>query len=156
MIHLKEQYWAIEIPQDAWILKHENFKTDFVINMGYLIYPIVGKKKWLSLDGAPGLKFPGLDYNERGKGAIKLPPGDWQLISTSKGMTDELAIDVVDSSQWFFPVKHTRYVDYALSYDREYKQRWSEGFGTALESFRSLLTSKECHQEKNYVILKKG
>lgn len=83
-IQITDQVFAIPEPEDAWILKSENWRTDFVINMGYLTYPRVGKKKWLSMDGAPGLRLPGLDYNERAKGVIKLPDGNWKIICTTK------------------------------------------------------------------------
>lgn len=81
--------------------------------------------------------------------------GDWQIVCESKSATEEQAAGMVNSSQWYFPVKHTRYIDYAYPYDREYKQRWSEGFGEALPSLNSLLTSKGCDLNKNWLILKK-
>jgi hypothetical protein len=87
--------------------------------------------------------------------AVQLPPGSWQIVCTSKEATEEQAAGIVDSSQWYFPVKHTRYVDYAFPFDREYKQRWSEGFGKATEALHSLLTSKGCDLNKNWLILKK-
>jgi len=87
--------------------------------------------------------------------AVQLPPGQWQIACTSKEATEEQAAGIVDRSQWYFPVKHTRYVDYAYPFDREFKQKWGEGFGTAVESLRSLLTSKGCDLKKDYIILKK-
>lgn len=84
-----------------------------------------------------------------------LPPGNWQLICTTKECTEEQAKEIVGSSEWFFPVRHTRYIDYTKPYDQENKQRWSEGFGAALGSIVSLFESKGLDPNKNYVLIKK-
>jgi hypothetical protein len=83
-----------------------------------------------------------------------LPEGTWQFLFTTDGVTEEQAATLVRSSDWHFPVRHKRFVDYAFPFDRENKQRWSEGFATAKESLASLLKSKGL-PEGNYAILKK-
>jgi len=142
MIHLQGQYWAVEVPDDAWILKSENYRTDFVINMGYILYPTVGKKKWLSMPGAPGLKMPGLDYNERSKGAIKLPEeGSWSIVCTSNEVKVEHAVEIVEAQDEVF------YKCYG----------GNRPHVTAVGSFRCLLASRSCGCNLNitYLILKK-
>lgn len=153
MIQLREQYWALQGPDDAWVLKSENFRTDFVINMGYLTYPTVGKKKWLELDGAPGLKLPGLDYNERAKGVIKLLPGTWEIVCTSKSVTEEQAISIVQviSNGRISGMPQYRRHDRDPVKDTPARS-WTRDARHALET---LLTSKECDLNKNWLILKK-
>jgi len=82
--------------------------------------------------------------------------GEWEIVCTSKVATEEQAVKVIQWSEWYFPVKHTRYIDYTRPYDTALKQKWGDGFGTALESLNSLLTSKGCDVNKNYLIVKKG
>lgn len=85
---------------------------------------------------------------------VDLPPGTWRLLFTTKTATEEDARKVVRSSDWHFPEKHYRYVDYKHPYDRENKQRRGEGYGTALESLHSLLRSKGL-DDKNYALIEK-
>jgi hypothetical protein len=87
---------------------------------------------------------------------IDLPPGSWQLIGTVREMTEDVAKGIVGSSEWYFPARHTRYIDYNHPYDRENKQRWSEGFVTAKESLLSLVASKGLDTNKNWVLVRKG
>jgi len=143
MIELRGNYWAFEVPADAWVLKPENYRTDFVINMGYIIYPVAGKKKWLSLPGAPGLKLPGLDYNETKKSAIKLPPGIWEIVCTSKSATEEQAREIAERNGegW-------------IDYDKDHFHH-DIPYPEAVDAFSSLLTSKGCDLNKNWLILKK-
>lgn len=128
MINLREQYWAYPLPETA---------------------------EGAEIRGEhPGRTYQLLSFYGEAD-AIDLPPGTWQIVCTSKEVTEEQAASIVNSSQWHFPVKHTRYVDYAYPFDREFKQRWSEGFGKATESLASLLASKGCDLNKTYLILKK-
>jgi hypothetical protein len=144
MIELREQYWALQVPHDAWILKSENYRTDFVINMGYLTYPTVGKKKWLELPGLEGAKLPGLDYNERAKGVIKLPPGTWEIVCTSIATPPEHVYEVIEHDGDGFK-------DYGAGPpENDYGP-----FVNIIDSLNSLLTSKGCDLNKNYLILKK-
>lgn len=128
-IQIIDQVFAIPEPEDAWIFNSENWRTDYVINMGYLTYPRVGKKKWLSLPGMEGIKMPGLDYNERAKGVIKLPEGNWQIICTTKEVTAMHAPALFG---------------YAMLSDHY-----------ARETIKALLTAKGLDSEKNYVLIKK-
>jgi hypothetical protein len=139
MKHLREQYWAVEVPAKA-----KYHRIDGVPNGAF--YELIFYKDSDDID------FP--DEIQEVK-IIDLPPGTWEIVCTSKNVTEEQASEIVDSSQWYFPVKHTRYVDYAFPFDREFKQRWSEGFGKAIDSLRSLLASKECDLNNNWLILKK-
>lgn len=84
-----------------------------------------------------------------------LPPGTWRFLFTTKTATEEDARKVVRSSEWHFPEKHARYVDYKFPFDRENKQRWGEGFGSAIESLHSLLRSKGLDENKNYALIEK-
>jgi hypothetical protein len=127
-------------------LKSENYRTDYVINMGYLTYPKVGKKRWLSLPGAPELRLPGLDYNERSKGVIKLPPGTWQIVCTSKTFEARHALEVLE---WFELAAKCGFRDYSQPDDLRYP------FEDHRQSLNSLLTSKGCDLNKIYLILKK-
>lgn len=87
--------------------------------------------------------------------AADVPLGRCQFLFTTKTATEEDARKVVRSSDWHFPDKHIRFVDYKHPYDRENKQRWGEGFGTALESLASLLHSKNCDPNKNYALIER-
>jgi hypothetical protein len=133
--HIRGEYWAIPIPEDAWNFKPENFKTDFVINIGYLLYSAPGKAKRYS--GLPGA------YADTIKKPIKLPPGSWQILCTSKECTHEQVYEIVEHD------------------DDGFKDYEKDGFHNDLpfpnpvDSLRSLLTSKGLDTDKNYVILKK-
>lgn len=84
-----------------------------------------------------------------------LEVGNWQLICTTKECTQMEARYIIGCSEWFFPERHTRYIDYTQPYDAEGKQAWSVGFSDPLESLRSLLASKGLDVNKNYVLIKK-
>lgn len=91
----------------------------------------------------------------QGRGLIVLPPGNWQLICTTKECTEEQAKAVVGSSEWFFPERHIRYIDYGHPYGVDNKQAWNIGFGGPYDSFCSLLACRDLNPETNYVIIKK-
>lgn len=95
-----------------------------------------------------------LDYFAAGQ-VIDLPPGSWQLLCTTREASEEQARVVVGSSEWYFPARHTRYIDYAHPVYENNKQAWAHGFGKAIESLNSLLTSKGLDLNKNYCLLKK-
>jgi hypothetical protein len=142
MIQLREQYWCMEVPEDAWVWIPENFKTDFVVSMGYLVYPKAGKKKWLSLPGMSGIKLPGLDYNERIKAAIKLPPGTWEIVCMTKAVARDHASEIVEQDGEGFR-------DYSGQFHHDIP------FPDPLPSLASLLTTKGCDTKLNWLILKK-
>lgn len=91
----------------------------------------------------------------QGRGFIALPAGNWQLICATKECTEEQAKEIVGSSEWYFPARHTRYVDYGHPYASDNKQAWSIGFSGSRDSLCSLLTSKGLDPNKNYVLIKK-
>jgi hypothetical protein len=76
--------------------------------------------------------------------AVDLPPGTWEIVCTSKEATSDKVIDLVDSVDSegrgliFMNYKNGMYV-----------------FGSPLSSLRTLLTSKGCDLNKNWLILKK-
>lgn len=70
--------------------------------------------------------------------------GEWEVVCTSKEATEEQAAGIVEE----YRIRgNLRYEDYT----REFM--WQE---TAIDSLRSLLTSKGCDLNKNYLIVKKG
>jgi hypothetical protein len=89
------------------------------------------------------------------RGFMVLPPGQWEIVCTSKEATEEQAAAIVQHSLWWFPEKHIRYIDYAYPFDTALKQKWDQGFGKAIQSLNSLLASKGCDLNKNYLIIKK-
>lgn len=131
MVELRENYWAVEVPEGATGLDVNHYQVGSELNY------------WVTDGGKETLII------------IDLPPGTWEIVCTSKEATEEQAVNLIQWSEWHFPVKHTRYIDYTRPYDTALKQKWGDGFGTALESFNSLLASKGCDVNKNYLILKK-
>ena len=138
-IHLRGEYWVKALPEGAQDPEIEISVEDEFYQLSYLLE---------NLDEESGF------YGEWMQHSVDLPPGSWQIVCLSKEVTEEVAKELVDSSQWYFPERHTRYVDYDHPFDREFKQRWSEGFATAKESFPSFLRSKGL-DINNTLILKK-
>lgn len=114
MIHLREQYWAVEVPD-----KYAQITID----------PVEPVLMWWSYEGT-----------ETG---VILPLGTWEIVCTSKEAGEEQAQAIVEE---FSLRGNIRYTDYTRQY------MWH---GTAIESLQSLLTSKGCDLNKNYLILKK-
>jgi hypothetical protein len=81
--------------------------------------------------------------NDYKTGGLPLPPGDWQIVCMSKKATEEQAKQIVEE-HW--QRDNLRYTDYT----REFM--WHE---TALLSLNSLLTTKGCDTNKNWLIIKK-
>jgi hypothetical protein len=134
MIELRADHWITEVPDNA---------TDF----GFINDSLVCKLP----DSKPG-HYHWLHETEE---HMHKMGGEWEIVCTSKEATEEQAVNLIQWSEWYFPVKHTRYIDYTRPYDTALKQKWSDGFGTALESFSSLLASKGCDVNKNWLIIKK-
>lgn len=152
MTQLTDKHWAVEVPAGS---------INFNIDMGYLIYKVPNYKAWVNDDILA-------DYNKLQQhldkhkgdddyktGGSPLPPGAWRFLFTTGAATEEDARKVVGSSDWHFPDKHIRFVDYKHPYDRENKQRWGEGFGTAIESLASLIRSKGLDDKTYYAIIEK-
>lgn len=125
MINIREQYWALEVPDIAYsfeICKDEC--DDDVIAFK--------SNSWLKEN----------EYE-----IMNLPPGTWQIVCTSKEATDEIAKSIVVQYGDFF-------TDYEMT-EQDYKEQDVNWFRSALYSLHSLLTSKGCDLNKNYLILKK-
>lgn len=115
MIELRENYWAVEVPDDA-----NGFKiTDKSIGF---------------YDGQPSLK----DIR-----FIHLPPGTWEIVCTSKAITNDHASDIVDRAGegW-------------IDYDKD-NFHYDIPLPDPMQSFETMLTSKGCDKDKTFLILKK-
>lgn len=125
MIQLREQYWAVEVPEGA---------TDFTI---------VDHKVCNVIDERDMKRIEWNDVNRPTRPFWIIPYGTWQIVCTSKEVTEEQAAGLVEEHRQRY---NLRYKDYTRGY------MWRE---TALLSLHSLLTSKGCDLNKTYLILKK-
>lgn len=137
--HLLDQVFAIEVPEGS---------INFTVDMGYLIYKVPNYANWCTdaILSDYGRLSKYLETHSADKdyktGGIPLP-GNWQIICSSKECTEEQAKGVVEE----YSIRgHKRFEDYSIEF------MWQE---TALDSLRSLLTSKGLDPNKNYIILKK-
>lgn len=81
----------------------------------------------------------------QGRGFIALPPGDWQIVCTSKGVTRMQAREIVE---------RTHEGGFGRS-SEEYRHYKNNGVCfDPLYSLNTLLTSKGCDLNKNWLILK--
>lgn len=133
----------------------------YLINGIYAVEVPEGMEAF-KIDCIPEIDFYELDCYQLGEydepvqeKSISLPAGNWQLICTTKEVTEEQAKGIVGNSEWFFPERHTRYIDYEQLVGPDNKQAWNAGFSNALLSLRSLLTSKNLDPNKNYILIKK-
>lgn len=76
---------------------------------------------------------------------IKLPPGTWQILCTTKEATEEQAKGIVE---------HDTFIGGYKDYDTE-RFHHEDPFIKATDSLNSLITSKGLDVNKNYVLLKK-
>ena len=120
-IHLIGDVYAVEVPEGA-----TGFEIDNPLSPGDLVY----------YKGEPCI------YNFR---KITLPPGSWQLIGTTKEVTEDVAKGIVERVDMGFK-------DVYLSYAKG----GSFDFDTALDSLRSLLASKNLDTNNNWVLVRKG
>src|ERR1044072_2153555 len=119
MIHLINNYWAVEVPEYGHsfeIIKDEC--NDYII--------AYKGKEWLKED----------EYH-----ILNLPPGTWEIVCTSKEATEEQAAEVVEyivsdmlSGYRFYGVTDKSVIE-AIAY-------------TPVSSLHSLLTSKGCDLNK--------
>ena len=118
MIHLREQYWAYPMP----------------------------KAEGAEIRGEhPGRPYQILSFYGEAD-AVDLPPGNWQIICTSKTFEAWHALDILE---WFELVNKCGFRDYSYPDDLRYP------FENHIDSLNSLITSKGCDLNKNYLILKK-
>lgn len=109
MIHLREQYWAVEVPEDFTMA---NIWNNQVCSGELVLFP--------------------------------LPAGNWQIVCTSKEVTEEQAAGVVEQ-------EGIGYKDYTAGPpENDYGD-----FVLSSDSLDSLLTSKGCYLKLNWLILKK-
>lgn len=80
--------------------------------------------------------------------AVDLPPGTWEIVCTSKEATDEQAAGITEQQ-----IGGGKYKDYQLV--GSYAQYGTYILPFAVTSLNSLLTSKGCDLNMNYLILKK-
>jgi hypothetical protein len=84
-------------------------------------------------------------------GAIQKSGG---IVSTT--IDDEVLEGLVLKSEWVFPERHFRYVDFTKPYDSYNKQNWDIGFSDKLESLNSRLQASgiELKEGDKYAVLK--
>lgn len=129
MIQLREQFWAVEVPEDG---SSYNILSSFQPNT--LSYEYSIEKAERCETGLIAM--------------VDLPAGTWQIVCTSKEVTEEQAMQIVEQQKGGGMFK-------------DYQMRGSIAqYGTymiqlAVESLHSLLISKECDLNKTYLILKK-
>lgn len=88
------------------------------------------------------------EYNEPiNEKYITLPTGNWQLIGTTKELTEEMAKGIVQQYGDYF-IDHT-------ATEQDWKEQEVNWFKEAVKSLKSLLISKGLDVNKNYVLLKK-
>jgi hypothetical protein len=98
----------------------------------------------VSLKGSPyiGYKFKDDELLNEYQN-IYLPPGTWEIVCTSKGATYMQATTIVEHLRGGF-----------VNYDGNSVPQ-TGGYDTPFKSLNSLLTSKGCDLNKNWLILKK-
>lgn len=133
-IHLITEYYAAEMPGSA-----KYYRIDGVPNGEF--YELIFYKDGDDID------FP--DEIEEVK-IIDLPPGNWQIICTTKECLKKVPMGIVECKtvEYDGQVQGTRFVNY-LNDNQRY---W---FINKTESLRSLLTSKGLDPVKNYILIKK-
>lgn len=127
-IHLIGEYYAVEVPSMAFGPDINNYGDE-----SELMY-------MLSMEDIA-------DEPEFEETLItkKLPPGNWQIICTSKECTEEQAKGIVE---------YDAFTDGYKDYDTD-RFHHEDPFIKALDSLRSLLITRGCDPNKNYVIIKK-
>lgn len=121
MIQLTNNHWAVEVPDDASHIKiHDSYQCSKIV---------------FSSDIQDPLKCGG--------DMIRIPPGSWQYLFTTKGCTEEDARKVVRKEAGGF-------VDYE-------KDNFHNDipYTYASQSLYALLASKSLDPDKNYAILLK-
>lgn len=139
MINLREQFWAYAAP--------------------------FGKYEWKLIEVDEKWYINGLDEDGEMQAGLKpLPPGNWQIVCTSKEATEAQAKGIVETihieiapspGNDFGGDWDTGYVDYENPGEFAGWQGDAGAFRKAVQSLKSLLTSKGCDINKTYLILKK-
>lgn len=140
MTNLINNIFAVKVPEGA---------INFKIDMGYIIWRQPNYKNWVTNDilSDYGKLTKYLDThnseNDYKTGGQPAPPGQWQIVCTSREATPEQAGQIVeyDGEGW-------------KDYDKSNFHN-DLPFMDSLNSFASLLTSRGLDLNKNYLILKK-
>jgi hypothetical protein len=86
--------------------------------------------------------------------AKPLPPGQWEIICTSKEADEDDAFEVIESMS--VPTGGDDYVDYYKDYLKpDSPECWPWIEGDPMASLRSLLAANGCDLNKNWLIVKK-
>lgn len=108
-------------------------------------------------DSIPEIDFYQLDCYELGEynepineKSIDLPPGNWQLIGTTKECTEGIAAQIVERATGGISGRMIGFKDYVLT------GLDMAPLSIALSSLRTLLISKKLDLNKNYVLLKRN
>lgn len=108
----------------------------------YWAYPVPVGTEGAEIRGEhPGRPYQLLSFYGEAD-AVDLPPGNWGIVCTSKEVTEDLLADIIPEL-----IALERFGNYCGDYPVWYHSR--------KESFRSLLTSKGCDLNNNWLILKK-
>jgi hypothetical protein len=126
MVQITNTHWAVEVPEGAKELHIE-----------------------VSLKGSPyiGYKFKDDELLNEYQN-IYLPPGAWEIVCTSKDKKIPNGIVECKTVEYDGSVQGTRFVNYMNPNQR----RW---FINKTDSLRSLLTSKGCDLNRDWLILKR-
>lgn len=125
MIELRNNYWAVEVPEGA-----ENFE---------ILPSSDADLQALSYEYS---KPCGERYDQGMMSITDLSPGTWEIVCTSKEASVAHAAKIVEDIE-------VGYKGY--NYRKDNVLFWRE----PIDSFYSLLTSKGCDLNKTYLILKK-
>jgi hypothetical protein len=89
-VHLRAQWWAVQLPEDA-----KNIRVEKYGEIPYLDY---------NYSVQEGRRFKALS------GLVELPPGSWQILCTLKECTEEQAAQIVEG-------KRNAYIDYEREFN---------------------------------------
>lgn len=105
MIHLREQYWTVEVPSMAFGFDVNNYGDESEYMYMLAVEDITDE--------------PNSDETLITK---KLPPGTWQIVCTSKKATTEQAYEIIGDSH--FPDSLTVFRTLLTSKGCDVKQNW--------------------------------
>lgn len=128
MTQLTENVFSVEVPSMAFGLMVNNYA-----NESELMY-------MLSMED-----IADDDNTEETLITKKLPPGSWQLLCTTREVTEEQAKGIVE---------YDSFIDGYKDYDTD-NFHHDTPFINALDSLNSLITSKGLDTNKNYCLLKR-
>lgn len=136
MIELRNNHYAVEVPNSS-VKHHLSFTGKYATSDDQSVFYKHADEteldEWTMLD---------------------LPPGTWQIVCTSKEATEEQAAGIVQVISNGKVSGRPQYRRYDRDPVKDMPARsWTRDARHALET---LLTSKGCDLNKNYLILKKG